>query len=109
MPAGKYFKRILGTAVLLSAAVWTFDWLLLRHKVNADSDAFGEVQVRYRFAVHLKNRQIEQRNEKPQPVECVNSFFPHYDESPCWYLRRHPNQSEDLDSGPWHFWSDDRP
>jgi hypothetical protein len=109
MAAKKYFRGAVAGVLLLGVAVWTGDWLVLRHKVSADANAFGDVEVRYRYAVHLKNRQIEQQNEKPQPVECVNSLFPHYDESPCWYLERHPNQTEDLDGGPWHFWSDDRP
>jgi hypothetical protein len=109
IPIRKYVRRSLGAAILLASLAWTADWLVLRHKVNADGDAFGDVEVRYRFNVHLRNRQIEQRSEKPQSVECVNSVFPHYDESPCWYLQRHANQIEDLDGGPWHFWSDDRP
>lgn len=109
MAIGKYLKRAVGLAILAAGVAWGADWLVLRHKVTTDSDAFDDVLVHYRYAVHLKNRQIEQRNEKPQPVECVNSLFSHYGESPCWYLRRHANDSEDLDGGAWHFWSDDRP
>jgi hypothetical protein len=108
-PIGKYMKRAMGAAVFFAGIAWSADWLVLRHKVNADADAFDDVMVRHSYAVHLKNRQIEQRNEHPHPEECVNSMFPHYDESPCWYLRRHANENEDLDGGAWHFWSDDRP
>lgn len=106
---GKYVKRAVGGLVAMAALAWTADWFILRQKINSDGDAFGQVVVRYRYSVHLKNRQIEQRNEKPQPVECVKSVFPHDDESPCWYLARHATQAQDLDGGPWHFWSDDRP
>jgi hypothetical protein len=99
----KYMTRALAVAVLLAALVWTIDWLILRHKVSQDCDAFGEVEVRYRFSIRLKNRRMEQRSEKPQMVECVHSMFSHYDEAPCWYLERHKNQMQTLDSGPWHF------
>lgn len=108
-PVRKFLKRALGMAILSTALAWTVDWLILRHKVTTDSGAFEEVMVRRRYAVHLKNRQIEQRNEQPHPEECINSLFPHYDELPCWYLKRHANDNEDLDGGAWHFWSDDRP
>jgi hypothetical protein len=30
-------------------------------------------------------------------------MFPHYDETPCWYLKRHTNQSQELDGRPWRF------
>jgi hypothetical protein len=99
----KYIIRTLGVAILLAALVWTVDWLLLHHKVAQDANAFGAVEVRYRFAIHLKNRRIEQRSEKPRMEECVHSMFPHYNESPCWYLARHPDQLEELDGGRWHF------
>ena len=108
LPIRKYVKRALAAVVLLAALGWASDWLVLRYKVAHDG-GFDDVEVRYRFAVHLKNRRIEQRNEQPQMVECVESLFSHYAESPCWYLKRHANQAEDLDSGPWHFWGDDRP
>ena len=99
----RYVKLTLAAGILLAALVWTADWLLLRHKVAADGDAFGEVQVHYRFAVRLKNRRIEQSSEKPKWEECVHSLFPHYDDTPCWYLERHTNQLQTLDGGPWHF------
>ncbi len=109
MTIGRIIRRTVVGLALAGAAAWTCDWLVLRHKVNSDGDAFGQVEVRYRFAVHLKNRQIEQRKEQPQMVECVNSMFSHYEDPPCWYLKRHADQVQDLDGGPWHFWSDDRP
>jgi hypothetical protein len=105
---GKYLKRVLAGIVLLGACIWTVDWLVLSRKIDRDG-GFGQVEVRRRYEVHLKNRQIDQRRQQPQMVECVESVFPHYEEEPCWYLKRHANQTEDLDGGAWHFWSDDRP
>ncbi|MGH9558512.1 MAG: hypothetical protein ACRD30_04670, partial [Bryobacteraceae bacterium] len=63
--------------------------------------------VHHRFAVHLKNKQIEFRSEKPRMEQCVNSLFPHASDPPCWYLDGHTDQIEDLDGGQWHFFSQD--
>jgi hypothetical protein len=99
----RYVVRALAVLALLAVLVWTGDWLLLRHTVTQDGEAFGEVEVHYRFAVRLKNKRIEQSSEKPQMVECVHSMLPHYDDPPCWYLKRHTEQLQTLDGSPWHF------
>ena len=99
----RFVKCALAAVVLLGALVWAADWLLLRHTVAQDGEAFGEVEVHYRFAVRLKNKRIEQSSERPRQVECVHSLFPHYDETPCWYLVRHKDQLEAIDGSPWHF------
>ena len=100
-------KRALAGALLLAALVWIADWLVLRHTVRQGGEAFGEVEVHYRYAIHLKNRRIEQRNEKARMEECVRSLFPHYNDTPCWYLERHANQLQELNGGAWHFFYDE--
>jgi hypothetical protein len=96
-------KWTAGVAVLLAALAWMADWLLLRHKAAQDGEAFGEVEVHYQYAVRLKNKRVEQNPESVQTVECVHSIFPHYDETPCWYLERHTSQIQTLDGRPWRF------
>ena len=103
-PRRKIARKILAALILAAALLWMGDWALLAHKVARDQDAFGQVQVRRSYAVHLRNKRIEQDMGKPTMEECVHSLFPHYDESPCWYLRRHAVSSEKLDGRPWHFW-----
>ena len=97
-------KRVVLAAVLAAAVVWTGDWLLLRLNMARDRGAFGSVEVHYRYALHLKNKRIEQYTAKPRMQECVHSAFPHLNESPCWYLERHANDVQELDSAPWHFY-----
>jgi hypothetical protein len=104
---GKYLTRALAVSVLLVALMWMADWLVLRHRVARESEAFEEVEVHYRYAVHLKNRRIEQRSEKAKMEECVHSLFPHYDDTPCWYLKRHTEQFQELNGGAWHFFYDE--
>jgi len=98
--------RIVALVVLLAALLWTVDWLVLRRRVAQNGDAFGDLEVHYRYAVHLKNKRIEQRAEK-ETVECVHSMFPHYNDTPCWYLKRHTNQFQELNGSPWHFFYDE--
>jgi len=98
-----YTKRAIAVAVLLAALLWTADWLLLWNRPAEDGARFGEVEVHYRFAVHLKNKQIEQLSEKPKLEQCVHSVFPHFNETPCWYLLRHTEQLQELDGGQWRF------
>ncbi|GEM_PF-4265644 len=104
-PRPSYIKRALFALTGAAGLLWTTDWLLLRIKISRDANAFGEVTVRRNYAVRLRNRQIEQDRGKPMPEECVHSLFSHYNDSPCWYLERHRNDTESLDSGPWHFWA----
>lgn len=52
----------------------------------------------------LKNKRIEQYTAKPRREQCVESLFPHMNDSPCWYLARHANDTEELDGAPWHFY-----
>jgi hypothetical protein len=102
----RYLKLALAIVLVSAAVVWTADWLLLRRHIAQTQDAFGQVEVHRRYAIHLKGRRIEQRTEKPQMEECVHSMFPHYGESPCWYLERHADQTLDVDSGPWRYFSE---
>jgi hypothetical protein len=104
---GRIVRKILlftlAGAIALGALAWTGDWLVWRHK--RESDAYGQILIRHRFAVKLKNRRIEQRSEKPHVEECVHSLFPHVDDNPCWYVAKHRDDVEDIDSGQWHFFN----
>ncbi|MFZ3340589.1 MAG: hypothetical protein WA213_06880 [Terriglobales bacterium] len=99
----KYVKPVLAAAILTAAIAWTSDDLLLRRKIARD-EAYGEVNVQQRYAVHLKNKQVEYRSVKPYLEECVHSLFPHEDESPCWYVEKYADRIDEIDSGQWHFW-----
>jgi hypothetical protein len=99
-----YLRRTLVAILLLAALVWTGDWLLLRLKMLRANNAYGSVEVHHRYAVHLKNKRIEQYTEKPHREQCVRSLFPHLDDSPCWYLEKHALDVQELDGAPWHFY-----
>jgi hypothetical protein len=97
----KWIKRVLAALVALVALAWVADWIGLKFRTTQ----YGQITVRHRYAVQLRNKQIEQMSEKPYPEECVYSFFPHWGDSPCWYVARNADTTETLDGRPWHFWA----
>jgi hypothetical protein len=100
-------KRLLRAAVisLAAAAAIAFlaDYLSLRFNIP-HRDSFDSVNVRQFYAVKLKNRSTNYMFSDPQPVECVNSVFPHYGDNPCWYTRRHTTVKVKIDDGPFGPW-----
>lgn len=99
----KHVRRAMGALILLAAIVWLADDLLLRRRI-AQGGGYNQVEVHQRYAVALKNKQVEYRSVKPYMQECVASLFPHQNEYPCWYLQKYSDRIDDIDSGPWHFW-----
>jgi hypothetical protein len=103
--ARRIIKMSLAGVLAAAGLLWAGDYWILARKAARDGDAFGQIEVHRRYAVHLRNKRTEQDFAKPAMEECVKSLFPHYDESPCWYLARHATDSQELDGSPWHFWA----
>jgi hypothetical protein len=102
-PSGGFFVRygkrvrqalIRGTLLLacLAALLFVGDFAVLRYRVAAGTQAFGKVTVRPYYAVRLKSGKTEFLFQDTREETCVNSLFPHLSRTPCWYLRRHPDQ-----------------
>lgn len=100
----KVVKRSIAAIVLSGAALWSADWLILQIR-EARGGGVDTVTVYRSYAVHLKNKRIEQDVAPVHDEECVRSLFSHDDENPCWFLRRHANDNEELNGNPWRFWS----
>lgn len=83
---------IVGSAIL----AFTVDFVVFRIRVATNHDAFGSVTVKHYYAVLQKNGKTQFIFEPPQDESCVNAFFPHSDQMPCWYLSRHPEQRTDI-------------
>ncbi len=88
------FRILLGLAVLAGFA-YTIDALVLRLARNP----YATVSVRSFYAVPQKNGRTEYLYNDAMDQQCVCSLFPHRGESPCWYLRRHPEQEIKIDTG----------
>lgn len=96
-------NRALWAVVILLAVVYGSDTLSLRLRIPS-RDPFGAVEVQRFYEVALKNRKTEFMRDEPRSETCVRSLFPHYGDTPCWYLERHTKQTIKLGSVPDDFW-----
>lgn len=60
---------------------------------------YGSVTVRSYYAVATKDGHVDYMYNDAIEQPCVHALFPHGGASPCWYLRRHPEQRIDVDTG----------
>ncbi|MGZ4787978.1 MAG: hypothetical protein ACXVZV_02490 [Terriglobales bacterium] len=97
---GRLVKRaLLATMIAAVAAllvVYVGDYFVLRYRISAQKNPFGEITVQPYYAMHLKNGKTEFSFQPEQQERCVNSLFPHLGLTPCWYLRRHPDKRTDI-------------
>ena len=76
---------------LLAALVLTYagDWLVF----NLRGSMTQKVIVSRFISAPLKNNKQELDYLGSEEVPCSVSLFPQGGHSPCWYLRRHTNQT----------------
>ena len=95
----QWFKRALlyGFVFLLGTIVLTYagDYAVLRYRIAARKNPFGQVTVTAYFASRMKNGNTEFDFQQPQQQTCANSLYPHRGMQPCWYLERHREQRID--------------
>ena len=81
-------KRILFITVLAFFILYAGDYLSLRYGIPKGRAQFGVVKVQSYYAVGLKSGKTEFMFLGPKNQTCVHSLFPHFGDSPCWYLSR---------------------
>ncbi len=101
----RIFWRVVLALAALCALAYAGDYLSVRFGVPHRA-AFDSFNVQRFYAVKLKNRTTNYMFDKPQPTECVNSLFPHYGDTPCWYMKRHTVIQVNMDAGPFGAWID---
>ena len=78
--------QIAATAVLaLVAVAYLVDYATARTR----EDAITTVEVAKYYSIPLKNGQTQFSFAGNKDIACVKSLFPHFGDSPCWYLKRH--------------------
>jgi hypothetical protein len=96
----RWVRRIVLWTVLVAfgaaALVYCVDFVVFRARVATKRDAYGSVLVSHYYAVMQKNGKTQFIFDPPQAENCANALFPHGGFSPCWYLRRHPEQRTDI-------------
>jgi len=81
-------KRILFITVLALFILYLGDYLSVRFRIPKSRSQFGVVKIQRYYAVGLKSGKTEFMFLAPQNQVCVHSLFPHFGDSPCWYLSR---------------------
>jgi hypothetical protein len=81
-------KRILFIIILALAVLYVGDYLCLRYRIPKGRAQFGVVKIQSYYAVGLKSGKTEFMFLGPKNQACVHSLFPHFGDSPCWYLNR---------------------
>jgi hypothetical protein len=60
---------------------------------SAPRGPLDTVQIQRTYEIPHKDGRAEFAFAEPQTVPCVHSIFPHLGYSPCWYLKRHTQQT----------------
>jgi len=81
-------RRILVVAVLALLILYVGDYLSVRYRIPKGRAQFGVVKIQSYYAVGLKSGKTEFMFLGPKNQTCVHSLFPHFGDSPCWYLSR---------------------
>jgi hypothetical protein len=89
-------RRILVVAVLLLLILYVGDYLSVRYRIPKGRAQFGVVTIQRYYAVRLKNGKTEFMFLGPKDQVCIHSLFPHFGDSPCWYLSRKSVQRIDM-------------
>jgi hypothetical protein len=84
----KWLLRILGAAIAVMAAVYAGD-IVVYHLRGAPQST---VTVNRYVSIPLKGRKMEYDYLGTLEQACSVSLFSQSGESPCWQLRRNPNQ-----------------
>jgi hypothetical protein len=97
IPRRALFKRILVVAVAALAVLFIVDYLYVRVRMlhPKPADPFESIKSLRVLAIPEKNGKTEYEVDAQNPeqtVTCVHSLFPHYDYSPCWYVKPRLNQ-----------------
>ena len=89
-------KRVLLAVVLLVCLTYIADYLQIRYRDWRNRQPYGTVTIQILYAISEKapqgTNQTEYQSGGTQDQTCVNSLFPHFGYSPCWYLRRKPEK-----------------
>jgi hypothetical protein len=87
-------KRALLIFALCVALFYIGDFLSVRFGFPGHRPTYGSVMVRRTLAVPEKDQKHEDYYfPEPEAQTCVNSIFPHFGYTPCWYLQRHATQT----------------
>jgi hypothetical protein len=78
--------------VALFLLIYLGDYVSLRFQIPGGRPQYGKVVVNPLYAIHVKNGKVQYEPGQQETDTCVHSLFPHFGNSPCWYLSRHTDK-----------------
>jgi len=84
-------RGLIGFAVV-SIVAFAVDWTVYKLRGSPHSS----VAVSRFMIVPLKGQKTEYDYLGTANVSCAVALFPQDDQDPCWHLKRHPNQWENV-------------
>lgn len=85
-------KRVVVSFVVGVAVLYAADYTVIRYRVAMNRNPYRTVTVQPYYAVPRKDHKTEFLFDDPHDQTCVNSLFPHFGDTPCWYLNRHKQE-----------------
>jgi hypothetical protein len=89
---GRWIVRGLAVCAALLLVAFAADWAVYAVRGSPQSS----VSVSQFMSVPLKGQKTEYDYLGSANVSCDVAIFPHGGEEPCWYVRRHASQWENL-------------
>ncbi len=89
---GVWLLRAAGGLAALLLVAFGIDWTVYVMRKSPQ----GSVEVSQFMSVPLKGQKTEYDLLGTADVACDVALFPHGGETPCWYLRRHATQWENV-------------
>lgn len=84
----RWLRRVLVVLAVAFVGAYAGDWALFKLRGSPQS----VVTVNRYLTIPLKGNKQEFDYLGSSAVPCSVSFFPQAGQTPCWQLRRHPNQ-----------------
>ncbi len=88
----RWSRRIALALLAASIALYAGDWLVF----NLRGSRTAKVTVSHFLSAPLKNNKQEIDYLGSEDETCSISLFPQGGHTPCWYLRRHKNQTTNV-------------
>jgi hypothetical protein len=85
---GRWLLRIVVAIAAISLVTFAIDWTVYKLRGSPHST----VTVSQFLSVPLKGQKTEYEYLGAVDESCSVSLFPQDGQTPCWYLRRNPNQ-----------------
>ncbi len=86
----RLWGRILQGFLAVLVVLYVGDWVILRLRTGGQETASVQVEQFLKTPLKGQKEEFDYMGTIAQP--CVPSLLPHWSETPCWWLRRHPVQ-----------------